>query len=136
MAGLSEYGAEQALIGILPNGTNVYIGLLTSLPTARDGTGLVEATGSGYVRKAWLAWTNVTDAGVTKRQNNGPVSLDALTGALAGIVGFGVWDAATSGNLLAYGPIRDAAGATTTKDLIATDEVRFLDTELKIGIDD
>lgn len=136
MAGLTETASNTALEAVLPNGTNVYIGLFTAIPTARDGTGGTEATGSGYARLAHAAWVNVVENDISKRENNGAISLAALTGALSGIVAWGIWDAITVGNLLAFGPTQNAGGVDTTFNYIATDQPRFLDGELKVGIND
>lgn len=136
MAGLTETASNTALEAILPNGTNLYVGLYAALPTARDGTGGTEAAGSGYARKLHTAWVNVVESGISKRKNNGAITFAALTDALPGVVGWGIWDALTSGNLIAFGPIRDASGNEISKDFANTDEPRFPDQELAVGIHD
>lgn len=134
--GLSEYGAEQALgsANVLPNGTNKYVALLTALPTERDGTGLVEATGSGYARIAHNSWVNVTSGDNTLRKNSGAVTYAALTADLDGIVGWAVYSAVSGGNLIAYGPLVDGSNNAITRDFASGDQPRFTDQELEIGI--
>lgn len=133
MAGLTDYGEAAALAAILPNGTNRYIALFTTSPDA-DGTGGTEATGYSYARKAHSAWTNEVVDGVTYRKNDGAIEFTALTGSISGVVAYGIYDASTSGNLLAFGPIKDSGGEEVTKNFVNTDQPRFLDQELKIGL--
>lgn len=131
--GISNYGEEFMLDALLPNGTNVEIALLTTLPTADDGTGLVECSGSGYARKTHAAWITTTAAADTVRANNGAIEFTALTAALSSVLGWAVYDA-SGANLLAYGPIKDVGGNEVTLNFIATDQPRFVDGELGIGI--
>lgn len=133
MSGLSDYGEAQALIALLPEGTNRYIALFTVLP-GEDGTGGTEASGSSYARKAHSSWVNDTSGDVTRRKNNGNITFAALTGSLSGIVGWGIYDALSSGNLIAFGPVLDSGGNEVTKNFVATDQPQFLDQELKIGL--
>jgi hypothetical protein len=134
MAGLTDYGEQQALIALLPNGTARYVGLFTTLPTADDGTGGVEASGSGYARKSHAAWLNTAVAPITYRVNNGAIEFTALTADLDGCVGWGVWDAAAAGNLIAFGNLKDVAGNSITKNFTSGNQPRFPDQELQIGI--
>lgn len=130
---LTDYGEGAALTALLPNGTNRYVALFTTMPAA-DGSGAVEAAGSSYARVACSAWINATVSGITYRKNNGAVAFTALTGALSGVVGWGIYDASTSGNLIAFGYVRDVGGTAVTKNFVSTNQPRFLDQELKIGV--
>ena len=134
--GLSEYGAEQAFqhANVLPGGTDKWIALLTTLPTARDGTGLVEATGSGYARINHQVWTNTTVGTDTQRANNGAITFAALTGALSGIVGWAIYDLVAGTDLIAFGPLVDSNDVEITRNFINTDQPRFATGELKIRI--
>lgn len=134
MAGLTDYGEQQALIALLPNGTNVYAGFFTVLPTADDGTGGTEATGSGYARKAHAAWINVAEDPITYRVNNGAIEFATLSADLVDVVGWGVWDALTSGNLIAFGPLLDVSENEITKTFTSGNQPRFVTQELKIGL--
>jgi hypothetical protein len=134
LSGLSSTGVNVALAAIMVSGTDRYVGLLTTLPNSRDGTGLVEASGSGYARVAHSAWLNGTSGSDVVRMNSGSVTFAALTAALDGIVGWGIWDAAAAGNLLAFGPMLTAGGDETSIDFIASDQPQFADQELKLAV--
>jgi hypothetical protein len=134
MSGLTDYGEQQALIALLPNGTNVYVGFFTVLPTADDGTGGTEATGSGYARKDHQAWLNVAEVPITYRVNNGAVEFAALTADLEDIVGWGIWDAVSGGNMIAFGPLLDVSENEITKTFTSGNQPRFVDQELKVGL--
>jgi hypothetical protein len=93
----------------------MYLALFTTLPV--NGAGGTEATGGGYARLSvannntnWTVTTNsVTNATAqTMFTASGPVS------ASAPIVGFGYYDAASSGNLLWYAPVAVPAAITTS----------------------
>ena len=134
--GLSEYGAEQAMgsANVLPNGTDKWVALLTTLPTARDGTGLVEATGSGYARINHALWVNVTDGNDTLRKNSGAVTFAALSAALTDIVGWAIYDLVAGVNLIAFGPLVDGSNNPITVDFANTDQPQFADQELEVSI--
>jgi hypothetical protein len=134
--GLSEYGAEEALstANVLPSGTNKYVALLTTLPSARDGTGLVEATGSSYARVAHSAWSNSTVSDDTVRSNSSTITFPTLTGSLSGVVGWAIYSASTSGNLIAFGPLVDDTGVEITRNFISGDVPTFATGELDIII--
>jgi hypothetical protein len=132
---LSETGCNTALAAVLPNGTNRYVALLTAIPTAKDGTGMVEATGSGYARKAHSAWLDTTDGDAVYRVNDGAITFAALSADLDAIVGWAIYDASTSGNLLAYGPLLDVGGVEVEVDFASGDEPRFVDQQLRVGLE-
>ena len=135
MSGLTDHGEGLAIAGALPNGTARYVGFFTVEPTADDGTGGTEATGSGYARKSHSAWTTTTVGEVTYGINNGAVTFTALTADLEDIVAWGVWDAASGGNLIAFGPLLDVAGNEITQTFTSGNNPQFPDGELKVGID-
>lgn len=136
MAGLTTYGLGLGLAPSLPNGTTRYLALLTTLPTSVDGTGAVEASGSGYARAGHSAWTATTIDGVSYRRNNGTIEWPELTGALDGVAGWGIYTDSSGGSLIAYGPVQDITGADTTRNLAATDMPRLLDQELNVATTD
>lgn len=89
----------------------VYLALFTVSPSA--GSGGTEATGTGYARKSITANTTnfpaATNTSGTCSISNG-VEIDMATAggdwsSGANMVAFGLFDAATSGNLLFYGPL-------------------------------
>lgn len=135
-SGLTDYAKGEALSALLPNGTDVYVGLFFTVPTADDGTGGVEASGSGYSRTAWQFWTDDSSGDVVYRVNNGAVDLFECTADLDDVNGWGIWDAAAAGNLLAFGPILDVSGDPVVDKTFASGETpSFPDGELKVGVD-
>ncbi len=134
--GLSEYAAQETFnaANVLPTGTNKFVALLTTLPTARDGTGLVEATGSGYARIAISSWntTNVTPD--TIRKNGAAITYAALSGTLSGIVGWAIYSAVTVGNLIAFGALVDSDNNLVTRNFSSGDQPRFAVGELELRL--
>jgi len=135
MGGLATYGKQQAIEGVLVNGTAYYAGFLTTLPTADDGTGLIEATGSGYARKDHSAWMNVDESPEWYRVNNGAVEFAALSADLDDCVGWGLWTAVSGGSLIAWGPLLDVGENEITITFTSGNAPRFISQELKVGID-
>lgn len=91
--------------------TTVYVGLLTTNPTADAGTGAVEVTGGAYARQAvactatgWrstqgdTAATSTGTGGTTA--NNALISFPAPTANWGVVTGVAVYDALTAGNML------------------------------------
>ena len=120
------------LATVLPNGTPRYVGLFSSMPGA-DGVGGTELSGSGYARVSHSTWTTAVTGHVVRRMNVGAIQFPEFTGDLSAR-GFGIWDAATAGNLQAFGYIRNAGGQPVIMAFAATDEPRFLPLELVAGI--
>lgn len=127
--------AAMVLSSKLPSGTSRYVALLTALPDA-DGVGAVEATGAGYVRAAHSAWINRTEDSVLYRENDGAIEFPVLTGALVAIVGWGVYDAATGGVLVAWGPITNMDGDSVQKSFVEGDMPRFLPQDISFSASD
>lgn len=117
MAALSDY-LENKLIDWLLRGqtftppATTYVGLLTA--GASDTGGGTEVTGGAYARvavsstlAAWAgtqgATTTVASTGTTATtSNNAAITYPTPTANWGSIVGMGVYDAATAGNLLFY----------------------------------
>jgi hypothetical protein len=78
--------------------STLYVALYTATPN--DAGGGTELSGSGYTRKS----AAFTTSGATT-SNTGAVEYDTATGSWGTITHIGVFDAATSGNLLAYGAL-------------------------------
>lgn len=113
---LSKYVADSLLSWV--KGTafpaapaNLYLALYTTAPTARDGTGGVEVStaATGYARQAVAssAWGAIADNGtglslLRQIANANAVIFPAATGTWGTIVGAGVLDASSAGNLIAY----------------------------------
>jgi hypothetical protein len=96
--------------------TTTHIGLFTTTPT--DSTAGTEVSGNGYARVAvtsslanWAgtqaAASTVASSGNTgTTSNNAAITFPAPSGGNWGVItGFGIFDAATGGNLLIYGAL-------------------------------
>jgi hypothetical protein len=96
----------------------LYIGLFTTNPAdtgigsaPADGT---EATGNGYARVALTTasgWSAITASGTTQQLSNaGTITFPTASGSWggSGVTAWGIWDASTSGNLIAYGALTGA----------------------------
>lgn len=92
-----------------------WIGLLSTLPTKEDGTGLVEVSDANYARVAvtagtdWSAVTTAADNLTRQTSINAQKSFPAAA-ALFNVKGWALFDAATLGNKRRWGPIVDGAG--------------------------
>lgn len=87
--------------------TSLYVGLMT-VPTDTAATisasavgNVSEASYSGYARVQG-AWTA---NGTTNLRNNTEISFTAVAGATVYVCGIGLYDTASTGNLLYYGPL-------------------------------
>jgi len=117
MTALSNY-LENALINATLRGqaytapSTVYLALFTSDPTD-SGTG-TEVTGGAYARQAitFGAPSNGSSS------NSADVLYPTATAAWGTITHFGIYDAATAGNLLYQFPI------TTAKTIASTDQLK------------
>tara|TARA_R110000796_G_scaffold111072_1_gene222607 strand:- start:352 stop:732 length:381 start_codon:yes stop_codon:yes gene_type:complete len=89
--------------------STLYVALYTATPN--DAGGGTELSGSGYTRKS----AAFTTSGATT-SNSGAVEYDTATGSWGTITHIGVFDAATSGNLMAYGAL-SASKAVDTGDV-------------------
>jgi hypothetical protein len=91
---------------------NIYVSLHTASPT--DAGGGTEVTGGSYARVQIVTslanWSGTQSAGSTvassgtggASSNNGAVTFPAPTANWGSITHFGIWDAASGGNLLVH----------------------------------
>lgn len=121
MAALSDY-LENKVIDWLMRGqtftppATVYVGLDTTADNDADSA-KVEVSGGAYARvpvaSSLTNWAGTQSAGSTvassgssgTTSNNGTITFPAPTANWGSIVGFAVYDAASGGNLLWYGPL-------------------------------
>ncbi len=87
-----------------------YVALITTAPTAIDGTTLVEVSGGSYARQAIgsSGTKSTSGSGTTAvRQASNAADYDFGTASAdwGTIVGVAVYSASTAGNLLAYGDL-------------------------------
>lgn len=122
MSAMSDYLENEILDHILGTGaytmpTTVYVGLSTgSFGDDNSGT---ELSGSGYARQS----ISFGAAASGTASNDAAVEFPAATGSWGTVSHFGIYDAASSGNLLIH-------GALTASKVIATGDI------LKIAIGD
>lgn len=88
-------GATPALSAL----STVYVALFTAVPS--DSSGGTEVAGSSYARQAVAsaAWTRT----VSSIANNAEVAFPAVTTTPYTVVGWGIFDAVTAGNMLYWG---------------------------------
>jgi hypothetical protein len=80
----------------------LWLSLWTTLP-AKDGTGGVEVTGSGYARLAIALPSPTTVDGAEQTSNAGAWNFPTAGGSWGSIVGVAIHDASGGGNLLMRG---------------------------------
>lgn len=133
MSGMTAVEARRYFADALPTGSNVYVGLFTSLPNGA-GEGGVECSEAWYSRVAHAAWVStLVGAKTIRRSNVGDVQMAAVGGGDPDVtvVGWGIWDASSGGNLRWFGPLLDAAGNETPVTLTAGDQLRWPSLELR-----
>lgn len=118
----------------------LYIGLLTAAPS--DATGGTEATGGSYARVAVVGslanWAGTQAAGSTvassgtggTTSNNGAISFPTPSANWGTITHFGIYDAASAGNLLFWGAL------SSSKAVFTGDAVSIQIGQLQVQIDD
>ena len=108
-------GVTGATAGAGTGPATLYVGLVTG--AENDAAGGTEVSGGSYARVAVTSslanWAGTQSAGSTTAStgtggttsNNNAVTFPAPTGNWGVCVGFGIWDATTTGNLLFYGAL-------------------------------
>tara|TARA_R100000458_G_scaffold48435_1_gene47497 strand:- start:1069 stop:1452 length:384 start_codon:yes stop_codon:yes gene_type:complete len=127
MAGFSDY-LENAVLGYVFSGASFsqpgtkYLALYTSAPT--DAGGGTELSGNAYARQSCAFTTTAAQS-----TNSAAVEFPTATGSWGTIVSVGVFDASTSGNLLAW------SNLTASKTIASGDVFRINAGELDIDLD-
>ncbi|MDH5315297.1 MAG: hypothetical protein OEW44_02350 [Gemmatimonadota bacterium] len=100
---------RDAILGTMDGATltafTPYVGLLKGITDFRAGT-VTEAAYTGYGTRpscSFGAAGNTTPTGGRQKANDGAVTFPLNTGANEDQIGFGIYDAATAGNLYAIG---------------------------------
>lgn len=112
MAGKSDYLENKLLDHSLGGGdytrpATVYVALFTVMPTSDAGTGGTEVTGGSYARASVTNNnTNWPAASGGVKSNGTTITFTTATGTWGGIVGAGIYDASTSGNLMFFGSVQ------------------------------
>jgi hypothetical protein len=130
MSGLSNYGENLVLTWLLTNGsatrpTSWFIALYTVAPGA--GGGGTEVSGGSYARQA-VTFT-VSGTAPTEASNSVAVEFPTATANWGTVVAAAIFDASTSGNMLAY------ANLTTSKTIDSGDVLRFNAGSLDVTLD-
>lgn len=144
MAAMTDY-LENKLIDELFRGqaytfpAGLHVGLLTAAPS--DTGGGTEVSGNAYARQdlapSLTNWAGTQGATTTTAStgnsgttsNNVAITFPTPTASWGTVTHFGVWDAATSGNLLVYGALNIA------KTINQGDTVTFPISSLSFQID-
>lgn len=133
MSGLVDSIENTILDAILGNATYmpnpVYIGLMTAEPDD-DGTGVVEPSGGAYARISVA--NNLTQwpaASGGQKSNANVIQFATATAAWGIITHYGIFDAASSGNLLAFGAL------DSSRDVQSSDTFSFLATTFIVALD-
>ena len=127
MAALSNYAELELLDHLLGTGaytmpSQVYMALYTAAPN--DAGGGTEVSGSGYSRQA----IDFAAASGGQAANSAAVTFTA-TGNWGTVTHFGLFDAATSGNLLVHGAL------TASREILNGDEQVFAIGDVTVGAD-
>lgn len=127
MAGFSDY-LENAVLGYVFSGASFsqpgtkYLALYTTAPT--DAGGGTELSGSAYARQSCAFTTTGAQA-----TNGSAVEWPTATGTWGTVVAVGVFDASSSGNLLAWNNL------TASKTIATGDVFRINAGDLDIDLD-
>lgn len=133
MSGLVDSIENTILDEILGNATYmpnpIYIGLMTAEPND-DGTGVTEPSGGAYARVSVA--NNLTEwpaaSGGTKSNANA-IDFTTATAAWGVITHYGIFDASSGGNLLAFGAL------DSSRDVQTSDTFSFLATAFIVALD-
>jgi hypothetical protein len=118
--GKSRYLSEKILDHVLGGGdytrpATVYVALYTVMPNSL-GIGGTEVSGGSYARvSSTNNNTNWPAASSSLKSNGTAITFTTATGSWGTVVGFGIYDASSGGNLLYFGE------ATTQKAIANTD---------------
>jgi len=128
MAGFSDYLENELLDHVFRNSAysqpaTVYVGLFTAAPS--DAGGGTEVSGGGYVRKA-VTFGAAAGGAIS---NSAEVDFGTTTGAWGTVTHFGIFDAESGGNLLAWDAL------TAEKTIGSGDPVSIPIGDLDVSLD-
>lgn len=131
MGGFSDYWENKILDHIFGKSSytppTIYVGLSTADPTDA-GSGLAEPSGNGYARVQTSSsdWNAASNGSL---ENAGNITFAQATGNWGTITHFALFDAATAGNMLAYGALNQP------RSIGESDTARFEAGDLQISLD-
>ncbi len=129
MAGFSDYLEDKGLNHVFGGNaftapSTLHVALYTVAPT--DTGGGTEVSGGGYTRKT--ATFTVSGTNPTQASNTAAIEYPTATANYGTVVAVGIFDASSSGNLLAY------ANLTSSKVVSTGDVFRFNAGDLDITL--
>lgn len=129
MPGLSRYAHRSLLDHMLrttafTQPTNIYVALFTVTPTSTGGG--TEVSGGSYARVQFNTWNAATNADPAVATNNGEILFAQATASWGTVVAVALFDASTSGNMLAWG--------TVNKTVASGDQARFTSGSLSVQL--
>jgi len=131
MGSFSDYTENKLLDHIVGKTSftmpTAYVGLSTADPTD-DGSGLAEPSGNGYARVT-TSGSDWNAASGGEIDNANAITFPEATGSWGTITHFALFDAATSGNMLAHGSLE------TSKAIGDGDTAQFAAGDLDITLD-
>ncbi len=131
MGSFSNYWENEVLDHLFGKGAytppTIYVALTAADP-GEAGAGLSEPVGNGYAR-AQTAPSDWNTANGGLLDNAGEIEFDTPTDNWGTLTHFALFDAATAGNMLAYGTL------TNAKTVGSGDTVRFAAGELNVTLD-
>ena len=109
MVGLSNYFAQATLNDLVGKTAmpalpaNVYVALFTAVG-ADDGTGFTEVSGGSYTRVSTTGatWNAATGTSPSSISNASSITFPQSTASWGTVIAFGLYDASSAGNLLAW----------------------------------
>lgn len=131
MGSFSDHWENEILDHIFGKGSytppTIYVGLSTADP-GDDGTGLSEPSGNGYARVQTAAsdWNSASGGSL---DNADVIEFSEATGNWGTVTHFALFDAASSGNLLAHGSL------SQSKSIAGGDTARFAAGDLDVSMD-
>jgi hypothetical protein len=132
---MSKYLEQQMITASLvtptwPTSGTRYIGLFTADPVDDPSVNAYELVASWYVREACGSWQAAQVSGTAATTSNQvAVTFPAVTGTTVTVTHFGVFDAASAGNMLYSGALNP------TKSLSAGDVLTFAIGSLVLSFD-
>ena len=107
--------------------STLYVGLYTTAPT--DAGGGTEVSGGSYARVSCVPASTFAAASSGATQTTSTVTFPQASGTWGTVVAFGIFDQATSGNLLAWGDL------TLSKSISSGDIASFAVGDIDITLD-
>ena len=119
MTGASDYSAQHFLEWVtgktaMPSVPTVYVALFTAVGTDA-GSGFTEVSGGSYARTVTTGlWNSASGTGPSTISNSSNITFPQSTGSWGTVIAWGLYDASTSGNLLAWDYLGNFSWLPTT----------------------